>query len=194
MLVGYARVSTADQEARLQLDALDAAGCTRTFCDQASGKNRERPELARALDQLRAGDVLVVWKLDRLGRSLADLIALADQVAKIGADLQSLTERIDTASPGGRLFYHLLAAFSEFERDLIRERTLEGLKAARASGARPGRKPGLSADQVKAAAAILGEPANGLTVVAVAQLLGVSPATLYRHLPGGRSGVQSAAG
>lgn len=190
MLIGYARVSTADQEARLQVDALAAAGCAKILTDQASGAKRDRPELARALDQLRAGDVLVVWKLDRLARSLADLIALADQLQAIGADLRSLTEQIDTATPGGRLFFHVMGALAEFERALIQERTRAGLAAARARGARPGRKPGLSAEQVKAAAAILADPSNGLTVTAVAKLLGVSPATLYRHIPGGRSSAQ----
>lgn len=192
MLIGYARVSTADQEAGLQLDALTAAGCAKILTDQASGAKRDRPELARALDQLRAGDVLVVWKLDRLGRSLADLIRLADQLQAIGADLRSLTEQLDTSSAGGRLFFHVMGALAEFERELIRERTRAGLAAARSRGSRPGRKPGLTPDQVTAARAMLADPA-GLTVAKVAELLAVSPATLYRHLPGGRSGIQEPA-
>lgn len=190
MLIGYARVSTADQVAHLQTDALTAAGCSRLYVDQASGTDRNRPELARALDQLRDGDVLVVWKLDRLARSVADLVRLAGELEARGVGLRSLTEQLDTSSPGGRFFFHVMSALAELERDLVRERTRAGLEAAKARGARPGRKPGLSPDQVAAARAMLADPA--LTVGKVAKLLGVSEATLYRHVPGGRSAVQDA--
>ncbi len=185
MLIGYARVSTADQVAHLQTDALEAAGCSRLYVDQASGVDKARPELARALEQLREGDTLVVWKLDRLARSLADLVRLAGELQARGVAFRSLTESLDTSTPGGRFFFHVMAALAELERDLTLERTRAGLAAARARGARPGRKPGLTADQVIAARAMLADPA--LTVAKVAELLGVSESTLYRHVPGGRS-------
>lgn len=191
MLIGYARVSTADQVAHLQTDALEAAGCSRIYVDQASGVDKARPELARALEQLREGDVLVVWKLDRLARSLVDLIRHAGELQERGVGLRSLTENLDTVTPGGRFFFHVMGALAQLERDITLERTRAGLAAARARGARPGRKPGLTPDQVIAARAMLANQA--LTVAKVAQLLGVSESTLYRHVPGGRSRAGEAA-
>lgn len=184
MLVGYARVSTADQDPGLQVDALQAAGVTRIFTETASGAARERPELARALDWLRPGDVLVVWRLDRLARSLAQLIATVNDLETRGIGLRSLTESIDTATPGGRLVLHVFGALAEFERAVIRERTLAGLASARARGRRGGRPPALGPDDLAAARALLADPA--ITVTEVARRLGVAPSTLYRHLPGGR--------
>src|SRR5215218_3798976 len=134
MLVGYARVSTQEQDLALQLDALRTAGCERIFEEKASGAQRERPELQAALACMRPGDTLVVWKLDRLARSLQQLLETVEAMGLQGIGLRSLTEAIDTTSPGGRLVFHLFAALAEFERGIIRERTLAGLQAARAGG------------------------------------------------------------
>src|SRR5919202_1797568 len=137
MLVGYARVSTQDQNPELQLDALQQAGCERVFVEKASGAQRDRPELKAALDFMRGkGDVLVVWKLDRLARSLKQLIETVEDLERRGIGFRSLTEQIDTTSPGGRLVFHIFGAMAEFARSIIRERTRAGLDAARARGAR----------------------------------------------------------
>lgn len=140
-LVGYARVSTIDQNPQLQLDALEKAGCARVFVDRASGARTDRPQLATALDYLRREDTLCVWRLDRLGRSLPHLIEIATTLTDRGIALRSLTEQIDTASAGGRLIFHIFGALAEFERSLISERTLAGLAAARAQGRIGGRPP-----------------------------------------------------
>src|SRR5690348_6581068 len=142
--VGYARVSTGEQTLDLQLDALAAAGCDRVFQDTASGAKAERPGLARALDFLRPGDTLVVWRLDRLGRSLQHLIQTLTALDQRGVGFKSLTESIDTTTPGGKLVFHIFGALAEFERDLIRERTQAGLAAARARG-RTGGHPRVAA-------------------------------------------------
>ena len=187
MLIGYARVSTQDQTPALQMDALKAAGCKRIFMEKASGAQRDRPELKAALDYVRSDvdDVLVVWKLDRLARSLSQLIDTADLLEKRGIGLRSLTEAIDTTSAGGRLVFHVFGAMAEFERSIIRERTKAGLDAARARGRTGGRPPALSAKDVAAAKALLTDPE--ITMNEVARRLKVAPSTLYRHLPGGRS-------
>ena len=135
-LLGYARVSTGDQSPDLQLDALRAAGCYRVFVDTASGALAARPELAKVLDQLRPGDTLVVWKLDRLGRSLRHLIDTVSELERRDVGFKSLRESVDTTTPGGRLVFHLFGALAEFERDLIRERTAAGLAARAPGGAR----------------------------------------------------------
>lgn len=187
MRVGYARVSTQEQDPALQLDALAAASCQRVFVEQASGAQRERPELRAALDYLRAGDTLVVWKLDRLARSLRQLIETVEALDARQIHLRSLTEALDTTSAGGRLVFHIFAALAEFERAIIRERTRAGLSAARARGRLGGRPPALKAADLVAARALLRDP--DLTVTEVARRLGVAPSTLYRHLPGGRGAV-----
>ena len=186
MLVGYARVSTQDQKPELQLDALRKAGCERIFSDKASGAQRDRPELSAALSYMRdgAGDVLVVWKLDRLARSLKQLIETVEDLGTRGIGFRSLTEAIDTTSAGGRLTFHIFGAMAEFERSIIRERTRAGLDAARARGRKGGRPPALSAKDVAAAKAMLSDPA--ITMDDVAARLKVASSTLYRHLPGGR--------
>jgi hypothetical protein len=138
-LLGYARVSTADQQAHLQVDALQRAGCYRVFTETASGARPDRPTLEQVLDQLRPGDTLVVWKLDRLGRSLRHLVDTVTGLAERGVGFRSLQEAIDTTTPGGKLVFHVFAALAEFERDLIRERTAAGLAAARARGRHVGR-------------------------------------------------------
>jgi DNA invertase Pin-like site-specific DNA recombinase len=179
-LIGYARVSTADQEPALQLDALHAAGCGRVFTDQASGATAERPELAHALDHVRAGDTLVVWKLDRLGRSLRHLIDTVRALEQRGVGLRSLQEHIDTTTPGGRLVFHVFGALAEFERDLIRERTHAGLQAARARGRHGGRPPVMTPEKLRVAREMYDSREH--TVAAIAATLGVSRATIYRSL------------
>lgn len=190
MLIGYARVSTQDQSPRLQLDALEAAGCGRTFTERASGAQRDRPELGAALDYARGGDTLVVWRLDRLARSLRQLIETVEGMEARGVGLRSLTEAIDTATPGGRLVFQIFGALAEFERQVIRERTAAGLAAARARGRRGGRPPALAAKDLAAARAMLRDP--DITVGEVARRLRVAPSTLYRHLPGGRGSLGEA--
>ena len=177
--IGYARVSTVEQEMALQLDALRAAGCERIFEDRASGAKTDRPGLAQAIAFVREGDVLVTWKLDRLARSLPHLIETVNQLEKGGAGLQSLTEAIDTTTPGGRLIFHVFGALAEFERDLIGERTRAGLAAAAARGRRGGRKPVVTADKLLRAKALI---AKGLTVREAASRLKIGKAALYEAL------------
>ncbi len=180
MIIGYARVSTQDQNLELQLDALEKAGCEQTFQEKITGKNKERPELETCMKMLRDGDVLVVWKLDRLARSLKDLIEIVSDLESRGVGFKSLTESIDTTSPGGKLIFHIFGALSEFEHSLIRERTLEGLKAARARGRKGGRKPAMSRSDVQKAAAMLKDPL--ITKTEVAKHFGVSRLTLNKSL------------
>src|SRR5437868_5612677 len=147
MQIGYARISTGEQTLDLQLDALKAAGCDKVFTDTASGAKTERPGLSDALSHVRPGDVLVVWRLDRLGRSLRDLIDRLLELDQRGVGFKSLTESIDTTTPGGKLIFHIFGALAEFERDLIRERTNAGLAAARARGRLGGRKRALQTEK-----------------------------------------------
>lgn len=184
MRIGYARVSTRDQNLDLQTDALLKAGCTEThiYQEKMSGSTKERPALQKMLDQLREGDLVVIWKLDRLGRSLADLVHLVNEIQGKGAGLLSLQDHIDTTTPQGKLTFHLFAAIAEFERDIIRERTRAGLDSARARGRMGGRPPGLTKDaEIKAAAAKSlydrKEP-----IAAICRTLGVSRKTLYKYL------------
>lgn len=179
-LLGYARVSTTDQDASLQIDALNAAGCYRVFVDTMSGSLQHRPELDKLLDQLRPGDTLVVWRLDRLGRSIRHLIDQLHALAERGIGFRSLQETIDTTSPGGRLVFHVFAALAEFERDLIKERTNAGLAAARARGRTGGRPSRLSADQVRTARRLYEQ--QDMTVAQIGDVLGVSRTTIYRAL------------
>jgi DNA invertase Pin-like site-specific DNA recombinase len=191
MRVGYTRVSTLDQNLALQIDALKAAGCDRIFTEKASGAQRDRPELQAAFDYLRAGDTLVVWKLDRLARSMRQLIETVEDLQTRGIELRSLTESIDTATPGGRLVFHIFGALAEFERAVIRERTSAGLQAARDRGRKGGRPKTLGPKDLAVAKAMLADPQ--IPVEEVAARLKVSPATLYRYLPGGRSSIQDGA-
>jgi DNA invertase Pin-like site-specific DNA recombinase len=185
MLVGYARVSTQDQNPALQRDALTEAGCGKLFVEKASGAQRERPALGEALGFMRAGDTLVVWRLDRLARSIKQLIETVEDLEGRGIGLRSLTEAIDTTTSGGRLIFHIFAALAEFERSIIRERTMAGLAAARARGRTGGRPPALSDADIAAAKALLANPA--ITAKQVADRLGVALSTLYRHLPAARA-------
>lgn len=187
MLIGYARVSTQDQTPALQLDALQAAGCEWVFEEKASGAQRDRPELKAAIDYARPGDMLVVWRLDRLARSIKQLIETVEGLEARNIGFRSLTETIDTTSAGGRLVFHIFAGLAEFERSIIRERTMAGLASARARGRLGGRPRSLSEADLAAARALLSDP--NITVDAAAKRLGVAPSTIYRHLPGGRSGL-----
>ncbi len=179
-LIGYARVSTVEQEPALQLDALQEVGCTRVFCDRASGAITVRPELERALDHLRPGDALTVWKLDRLGRSLRHLIDTVRGLDERGVGFRSVTEGIDTTTPGGRLVFHLFGALAEFERDLTRERTHAGPAATRARGRRGGRPTVMTATKIALARQMLDSKDHSMAEIAAA--LGVSRASLYRSL------------
>ncbi|WNI31332.1 recombinase family protein [Streptomyces sp. ITFR-6] len=181
-LIGYARVSTDDQEAQLQHDALIDAECARIFTDKASGKNTDRPELAAVLDYVRPGDTLCVWKLDRFARSLIDLVNMVDALAARGVGFRVLTgtlASIDPNTPDGRLMLQVVGAMAEFERNLIKDRTRAGLDAARAQGRTGGRPVVMDADKLAAAKA---RRAKGESATAVAKALGVSRATLYRAL------------
>jgi DNA invertase Pin-like site-specific DNA recombinase len=179
-LLGYARVSTTDQQPQLQVDALEQAGCYRVFTETASGARSDRPVLAQVLDQLRPGDTLVVWKLDRLGRSLRHLVDTVTGLADRGVGFRSLQEAIDTTTPGGKLVFHVFAALAEFERDLIRERTSAGLAAARARGRHGGRPSVITAHKLQVAREMY--RSGQYTVAAIAKTLGVSRASIYRHL------------
>lgn len=176
--IGYARVSTADQSLDMQLDALDAAGCTRIYSDTASGALDSRPGLAEALDAVAAGDTLVVWRLDRLGRSLAHLVATVDGLGSRGVALRSLHEQIDTSTATGRLTLGIFASLAEFERELTAERTAAGLSAARRRGTTLGRPSVWSDEKAAAASAML---AGNASVATVARALGVSRSTVMRH-------------
>ncbi|MCK8485532.1 recombinase family protein [Aliiroseovarius sp. S2029] len=180
MFIGYARVSTEDQSLALQHDALRAAGCERIFDDKVSGAKSERPGLVKALEQLRDGDTLVVWRLDRMGRSLKDLIARAEELKEMGVGLKSLQESIDTTSSGGQLIFHMFGALAEFERNLIRERTQAGLKAARARGRKGGRKKVL--DRKKRVLAVQLYHSREHTIPEICNLMGISRATLYAYV------------
>ena len=179
MLIGYARVSTDDQTLDLQRDALREAGCERIFEDHASGAG-ERPSLRDAFDHLRVGDTLVVWRLDRLGRSLKDLIDRAEALRTQGIGLRSLKEAIDTDSSSGQLIFHIFGALAEFERTLIRERTQAGLRAARARGRKGGRPKRL--DKGKRAHAVELYRAKSHTVAEICALMDISRATLYSYV------------
>ncbi len=178
--IGYARVSTEDQNLDLQLRALQKAGCNEIFADHGeSGRAFDRPALRKALRSARQGDVIVVWRLDRLGRSLLKLVELVDALGKRGVEFRSMNENIDTSSPGGRLIFHIMAALAEFERNLISERTRAGLEAARARGSKLGRRPRLSPSEVRKAKKMIG---NGAALREVARFLNVDPRTLRRSV------------
>jgi DNA invertase Pin-like site-specific DNA recombinase len=175
-LVGYARISTSEQDMALQLDALATAGCAQMFQDTASGAKADRPGLTAALSYMRKGDVLVVWKLDRLGRSLPHLIETVTNLEKRGIGFRSLTEAIDTTTSGGRLIFHIFGALGQFERDLIRERTRAGLDAAISRGRRGGRRPVITAEKLRRARTLIEQ---GFTVREAAARIKVGKTALY---------------
>ncbi len=178
MLIGYARVSTDGQDLRAQLEALKAGGCEKVFSEKVSGAKADRPQLDAAIDYCRSGDVLVVWKLDRLGRDMKGLVQLAARLDKLEIGLRSLTDNVDTSGAAGRFFFHIMASFAEMERELIKERTSAGLKVARESGKRPG-MPTKVPDAKRKLGLIMFD--SGSSVQEVAQALGCSPLTIYRR-------------
>ncbi|ASR00803.1 recombinase family protein [Streptomyces sp. 11-1-2] len=192
VLIGYARVSTKGQLLDRQIAALENANCARVFSDKLSGKNAERPELWKALDYARPGDTIVVPSLDRLGRSIQDLIAIVSGLRKRGIGFQSLHESLDTTTPGGRLVFHVFAALAEFIRELIVQGTVEGLAEARARGERIGRPPAMSAEQIRHARAMLSDP--DASISSIAKLLGISRTTLYKYVPELKAGGRPAVG
>lgn len=185
MLVGYARVSTDDQNLNLQRDALDQAGCEQIFEDQLSGAKAERPGLHQALQYARAGDTIVVWRLDRLSRSLKDLIEMVTLLESKGIGLKSLQEAIDTSSSSGKLIFHIFGALAEFERNLIRERTQAGLQAARARGRKGGRPKSLNKDKQALAVKLYDEKKH--TVDQICEMMRISKPTLYKYIEAAKS-------
>ncbi len=180
MRIGYARVSTQDQDTAAQIAALEAAGCTRIFQEKASGGRWDRPELHRLLEHLRIDDIVVVWKLDRLSRSLKDLLLTIEKIEKSGAHFQSLTETIDTSAPAGRMMMQIIGSFAEFERAMLRERTKNGLDAARKEGRIGGRRPKLTQQQQKEIISIV--TSGQRTSADAARLFRVHPSTVGRLL------------
>jgi len=180
MEIGYMRISTSKQDHALQEDALAKAGCKKIFEDMISGGADARPRLDEALAFARSGDTLVVWRLDRLGRSLGHLISTVRALEARGVGFRSLTEAIDTTSPGGRLIFHIFGALAEFELSIIRARTKAGLEAARARGRFGGRPPKMNGENIRQAKTLLEDERNSVTKIS--KLLGVSRGTLYRHL------------
>lgn len=180
MIIGYARVSTVEQNLSLQIDALEKAGCEKICEDNIFGSKDDRPGLNQALEILREGDTLVVWKLDRLGKSLKSLITLTGELEDKGIDFKSITDSIDTSTPVGRFFFHMMASLAQMERELISERTRAGLEAAKKQGRVGGRKRVMTDSKIKSAKRLL---KSGILPKDVAQNLGISLATLYRHVP-----------
>jgi DNA invertase Pin-like site-specific DNA recombinase len=180
MFIGYARVSTQDQDTAAQIAALETAGCELIFKEEASGGRWNRPELHRLLGQLRKGDVVVVWKLDRLSRSLKDVLTLMEEIAKAGAGFRSLTEVIDTTSAGGRMMMQMIGSFAEFERTMLKERTRSGLDAARKQGRVGGRRPKLKTHQQDEIVQLV--HSGQKTAADAARLFNVHPATVSRIL------------
>ncbi|MDZ7931221.1 MAG: recombinase family protein [Rhodococcus sp. (in: high G+C Gram-positive bacteria)] len=178
-ILGYMRVSTTDQSLDLQRDALTAAGCFRIWEEVASGADKERPQLQLLLESVRAGDIVAVWRLDRLGRSLSHLIETVNLIETKGATLRSLTEGIDTSTVGGRLTYNIFGSLAEFERDLVRERTIAGLAAARARGRIGGQPTKIDAERARHIRRMIDD---GTPKTEIASVLGIGRATLYRHL------------
>lgn len=179
MLIGYARVSTQDQHLDLQLKSLTEVGCEKVFQDKVSGKKLEKTGLIEAISHLRKGDTLVVWKLDRLGRSVKQLVTLIDQLNKQEIQFKSITDSIDTSTSSGRFFFHVMASLAEMERELMIERTKAGLAIAKQQGRTGGRKPKMTPSKIASAKKLL---SSGIPAKEVAKNLNVSMATLYRHI------------
>ena len=183
MLVGYARISTMDQNPTLQIDALREAGCERIFTETASGAHRNRPQLSATLDYLREGDTLIVWKLSRLARSLKQVIKTSAEIQERGIELRILTQNIDTITPEGRLFFHIMAAFDEFQRELIVENTRAGLAAAKKRGRRGGRPKSMDEEGIRKAEAMLKDTENYPFVGDVIDQINIGRTAFYRYFP-----------
>jgi DNA invertase Pin-like site-specific DNA recombinase len=183
MLIGYARVSTMDQNPQMQTDALEKAGCRRIFIKKISGSHKERAELKAALDYMREGDTLVVWKLSRLARSIRQIIATAYDLEQRKIKLKVLTQNIDTGTPEGRLFFHVTAAFDEFQRELIVENTRAGLAAAHRRGRRGGRPPSMTMDKIRTAESMIKDSENYPFISDIIKQIEVGRTTFYRHFP-----------
>lgn len=183
--IGYARVSTLEQNLDLQKNALTEAGCNTIYAETVSGSSAQRPELEQCLKALRPGDTLVVWRLDRLGRSLADLVDTITKLEQKGVSFKSLRENIETKSATGKLIFHVFASLAEFEKNLIRERTMAGLQAARARGKKGGRKPALSEKQVREIKRLFSDPE--IPVTQIAERYGVSRTTIYKAVKNNRN-------
>jgi DNA invertase Pin-like site-specific DNA recombinase len=180
MRIGYARVSTGDQNLDAQIDELEDAGCERIYEEKTSGAAKERPELHRCMEELREGDALVVWRLDRFGRSLKDLVSKMENLEEKGVDFVSLTEGIDTTTAQGKLTFHIFGALAEFERELTRERTMAGLKAARERGRVGGRPPALDEDEIPQVQAMMRD--EEVSTSDICERFEISRATLYRYV------------
>lgn len=180
MIIGYARVSTQDQKLDLQINELEKAGCERVFSESVSGVTRERRELIEAVKILREGDVFVIWKLDRLGRSVRDLVEFANMLNEKGVFLKSISDSIDTSTPSGKFFFHITASFAEFERNLIRERTMAGLKAAREKGRLGGRPRAIDAKTFDIAKKM--KSSGDFSVAEICRRLNIKKRSFYRYI------------
>jgi DNA invertase Pin-like site-specific DNA recombinase len=183
MLVGYARVSTLDQNLDIQLDALKEAGCEKIFLEKISGAYQNRPQLAEALDYMRAGDTLIVWKLSRLARSLTQIIQTVKNLEEKYISLKVITQRIDTTTPEGRLFFHINASFDQFQREIIVENTKTGLQVARKNGRIGGRPSTMTIEKIRSAKSMLKDTENYPFISDIIQALGIGRTTFYRHFP-----------
>lgn len=183
MLIGYARVSTIDQNPQMQIDALEKAGCQKIFTDKISGSQKERPQLHAAYDYMREGDTLVVWKLSRLARSIRQMISTAHDLEQRKIKLKVLTQNIDTGTPEGRLFFHMTAAFDEFQREIIVENTRAGIASARKRGRKGGRPPRMTEDKIRIAESMIKDINNYPFITDIIKQLEIGRTTFYRHFP-----------